>query len=101
MGSHLEQIFERISLLDYSSIRGESPLIRCFLILLVDTAEQIGSIGHLIQVLSRCIERALKEIARIAPDQVVACLLLIGNGAVSLLLVKVCASGGRIVGPHV
>lgn len=48
------------------------------------------------------IERALEEIARIASDQVVvASILLIGNGAVGLFLVKVRAPGGSIVGPDV
>lgn len=32
----LEQIFERIGLLNYPSVRGLGPLICCFLILLVD-----------------------------------------------------------------
>lgn len=47
------------------------------------------------------VEAALEEVARVADQVVVARALVIGNGALGLLLVKVCAYGGGIVGPHV
>lgn len=100
----LQQILKGISLLDDSAIWGESSLICRFLALLADAAEEIGGISHLVHVLSRCIERALEEIARIASDVVSVFYntkFILRHRAVSLPLVEVCAPGRRIVGPHV